>query len=109
MARHPVPNIDVFHNIARSGRIWLSQAGYGRSCRGLAKYGRVWPNTHGTPASRSSRSGDHQRSRRDSPEYDRSDGRAVSKRYSDGRDYRDCSEPLPRHGRDYRHLMTTSS
>ncbi|GJY24731.1 hypothetical protein Tco_0398389 [Tanacetum coccineum] len=32
----------------------------------------------GTPSSRSSRSGDHHRSRRDSPEYDRRDGRVMA-------------------------------
>ncbi|GJX62007.1 hypothetical protein Tco_0294907 [Tanacetum coccineum] len=35
----------------------------------------------GTPSSRSSRSGDHQRFRRDSLEYDRRDGRAVLRKY----------------------------
>ncbi|GKD37695.1 hypothetical protein Tco_1257902 [Tanacetum coccineum] len=45
---------------------------------------------------------------RDSTEYDRCEGRVVSRRYSDDRDYRDSSEPLPRHGRDYSHSMTTS-
>ncbi|GJU90961.1 hypothetical protein Tco_1303384 [Tanacetum coccineum] len=51
-----------------------------------------------TPSSRSSRSGDH---RRDSTEW--REGRVVLRRYSDDRDYRDRSKPLPRHGRDYRH------
>nr|GEW49428.1 pre-mRNA-splicing factor ATP-dependent RNA helicase DEAH7 [Tanacetum cinerariifolium] len=41
---------------------------------------------------RSSRSGDHRRSRRDSPEYDRHQGRVVSKKDSDDTDYRDRSE-----------------
>ncbi|GKE63825.1 hypothetical protein Tco_1514192 [Tanacetum coccineum] len=40
-----------------------------------------------TPSSRSSRSSDHRRSRDDSPEYDRREGRNVSLRYSDDRDY----------------------
>ncbi|GJV09714.1 hypothetical protein Tco_1351255 [Tanacetum coccineum] len=61
-----------------------------------------------TPSTRSSRSGDHRSSRRDSTEYDRCEGRVVSRRYSDDSDYRDSSEPLPRHGRDYSHSMTTS-
>ncbi|GJW66695.1 pre-mRNA-splicing factor ATP-dependent RNA helicase DEAH7, partial [Tanacetum coccineum] len=52
--------------------------------------------------SRSSRSGDHRRSRRDSPECDRRDGRVVSWKYSDDRDHQDRLEPSPRHGRDYR-------
>nr|GEU94961.1 DNA/RNA helicase, DEAD/DEAH box type, N-terminal [Tanacetum cinerariifolium] len=52
---------------------------------------------------RSSRSVDHQRSMHDSPKYDRRDGRVVSRRYSDDRDYRDRSKPLPRHRRDYKH------
>ncbi|GJU62967.1 hypothetical protein Tco_1244802 [Tanacetum coccineum] len=55
-----------------------------------------------TPSSRNSRSGDHRCSRRDSPEYDRREGRVVSRRYSDDRDYRDHLEPSPRHGRDNR-------
>ncbi|GKC14303.1 hypothetical protein Tco_1011085 [Tanacetum coccineum] len=60
-------------------------------------------------SSRSSISGDHRRSRRDSPEYDRREVRVVSRRYiSDDRDYRDRSEPSPHPGRGYRHLMTTS-
>ncbi|GKA91578.1 hypothetical protein Tco_0813448 [Tanacetum coccineum] len=54
------------------------------------------------PSSISSRSSDHRRSRDDSPEYDRREGRDVSMRYSDDRDYRDCSEPSPCHGRDNR-------
>nr|GFC90710.1 hypothetical protein [Tanacetum cinerariifolium] len=41
------------------------------------------------PSSRSSRSG--QRSRHDSPEYDRCDGKVISRKYSD--------EPSPHHGR----------
>ncbi|PWA93703.1 DNA/RNA helicase, DEAD/DEAH box type, N-terminal [Artemisia annua] len=57
----------------------------------------------------SSRSGDHRRSRRDSPESDRRE--AVKVGWSQGEvpevmiwimDYRDRSEPSPRHGRDYR-------
>ncbi|GJV48736.1 hypothetical protein Tco_1438948 [Tanacetum coccineum] len=36
-----------------------------------------------TPSSKSSRSGDHRRSRRNLPEYDRREGRVVSRRYSD--------------------------
>ncbi|GJV21122.1 hypothetical protein Tco_1370142 [Tanacetum coccineum] len=52
---------------------------------------------------RSSGRDDHRCSRRDSPEYDRHEGRVVSRRYSDDRDYRDRSKPLPRHRRDYRH------
>ncbi|GJZ11527.1 hypothetical protein Tco_0546286 [Tanacetum coccineum] len=55
-----------------------------------------------TPSSRSSRSSDHRRSRRHSPEYDRREGRAVSRRYTDDKDYRDRSEPSPRQGRDNR-------
>ncbi|GJZ92657.1 pre-mRNA-splicing factor ATP-dependent RNA helicase DEAH7 [Tanacetum coccineum] len=47
-----------------------------------------------TPSSRCSRSSDHRRSRDDSPEYDRREGRDVSMRYSDDRDYRDHSEPF---------------
>ncbi|GJZ29308.1 hypothetical protein Tco_0573955 [Tanacetum coccineum] len=58
--------------------------------------GRIWPglagyDQRGTPSSRSSRSGDHQCRRRDSPEYDWRDGKVVSRKYSD--------EPSPRHGR----------
>ncbi|GJR86582.1 hypothetical protein Tco_0210593 [Tanacetum coccineum] len=56
-----------------------------------------------TPSSRSSRSSDHRRSRDDSPEYDRREGRDVSLRYSDDRDYSGRSELSPRHGRDNRH------
>ncbi|GKC95827.1 hypothetical protein Tco_1161269 [Tanacetum coccineum] len=55
-----------------------------------------------TPSSRSSRSSDHRRSRRHSPEYDRREGRAVSRRYIDDKDYRDRSEPSSRQGRDNR-------
>ncbi|GJU06670.1 putative ribonuclease H-like domain-containing protein [Tanacetum coccineum] len=40
-----------------------------------------------TPSSRSSRSSDHRRSRDASPDYDRCEGRNVSLRYSDDRDY----------------------
>ncbi|GJR33798.1 hypothetical protein Tco_1209482 [Tanacetum coccineum] len=36
-----------------------------------------------TPSSKSSRSGDHRRSRRDLPEYDTREGRVVSRKYSD--------------------------
>ncbi|GJZ46007.1 hypothetical protein Tco_0593603 [Tanacetum coccineum] len=55
-----------------------------------------------TPSSRRSRSSDHRRSRRDSPEYDSHEGRAVSRRYIDDKDYRDRSEPSSRQGRDNR-------
>ncbi|GJY31567.1 hypothetical protein Tco_0415062, partial [Tanacetum coccineum] len=65
-----------------------------------ARYASTSLSECGTPSYRSSRSGDHQRSRRER--------RVVSRRYSDDRDYRDRSETLPSHGRDYRHLMTTS-
>ncbi|GJX07312.1 hypothetical protein Tco_0195244 [Tanacetum coccineum] len=66
-----------------------------------ARYASTSHAERDTP-SRSSRSGDRRRSRRDSPEYDRHQGRVVSRRHSDDRDYRNCSEPSPRHGRDYR-------
>ncbi|GJX32463.1 beta-D-glucosyl crocetin beta-1,6-glucosyltransferase-like protein [Tanacetum coccineum] len=56
------------------------------------------------PSSRSSRSSEHRRSRRHSPEYDRREGWAVSRRGdTDDKDYRDCSEPSPRQGRDNRY------
>ncbi|GJU41041.1 hypothetical protein Tco_1193998 [Tanacetum coccineum] len=119
-------------------RIWPGQSGYDRSCRGLAENGRVWQHMavsdqvwlvitgagrvlvgygryiagYGllwpriTPSFRSSRSGDHRRSRHDSTEW--REGRVFLRKYSDDRDYRNHSEPLPRHGRDYRHLTTTS-
>ncbi|GKA28627.1 hypothetical protein Tco_0714872, partial [Tanacetum coccineum] len=48
-----------------------------------------------TRSSRSSRSGDHRRSRRDSPEYDRREGWVVIIVVRDG------SEPTPHHGIDY--------
>ncbi|GJV70382.1 hypothetical protein Tco_1490377 [Tanacetum coccineum] len=51
-----------------------------------------------TPSSRSSRSSDHRRSRHHSPEYDRREGRAVSRRYIVDKD----SEPSSRQGRDNR-------
>ncbi|PWA41532.1 DNA/RNA helicase, DEAD/DEAH box type, N-terminal [Artemisia annua] len=52
-----------------------------------ARYVSTSHSEHVTPSSRSSRSDDHRRSRRYSPEYDRREGR---------------SEPSPRHGKDYR-------
>ncbi|GJY73177.1 retrotransposable element Tf2 [Tanacetum coccineum] len=64
-----------------------------------ARYASTSLSEPGTPSSRSSRSCDHQRSRRDSPEYDRREGWAVSRKYSDDRDRQDRSEPSPRHGR----------
>nr|GEY27533.1 protein root primordium defective 1 [Tanacetum cinerariifolium] len=64
-----------------------------------ARYASTSLSELGTPSSRSSRSGDHCRSRRDSPEYDRREGRVVSRKYSDDRDHQDRSEPSPRHGR----------
>ncbi|GKB62220.1 hypothetical protein Tco_0918406, partial [Tanacetum coccineum] len=66
------------------------------SCRG--KIESSWPSERITI--RISRSSDHRRSRRHSPEYDRREGRAVSRRYTDDKDYRDHSEPSPRQGRD---------
>ncbi|GJW17513.1 hypothetical protein Tco_0024949 [Tanacetum coccineum] len=45
------------------------------------RYASTSLSERGTPSSRSSRSGDHQCFRRDSPEYDRRDGRAVSRKY----------------------------
>ncbi|GKC29505.1 hypothetical protein Tco_1036799 [Tanacetum coccineum] len=55
-----------------------------------------------THSSRSYRSSDHRRSRCHSLEYDRREGREVSRRYTDDKDYRDRSEPSPRQGRDNR-------
>ncbi|GJS18439.1 hypothetical protein Tco_0412911, partial [Tanacetum coccineum] len=63
-----------------------------------ARYASTSHSERVTP-SRSSTSGDHQCSRRDSPEYDRRDGRAISRKYIDERDHQDRSEPPPRHGR----------
>ncbi|GKB09890.1 hypothetical protein Tco_0843813 [Tanacetum coccineum] len=80
------------------GTVWLVMTGYGRvlagygrvlaGIAGYARYASTSLSERGTPSSRSSRSGDHQCPRRDSPEYDRCDGRVVSRKYSD--------EPSPR-------------
>ncbi|GKC49733.1 hypothetical protein Tco_1072478 [Tanacetum coccineum] len=88
-------------DLAEYGRVWPDMAGSGRvmagssrvlaGIAGSARYASTLVSERGTPSSRSSRSGDHQRPRRDSPEYDRRDGRVVSRKYSD--------EPSPRHGR----------
>ncbi|GJX50105.1 hypothetical protein Tco_0276950, partial [Tanacetum coccineum] len=47
-----------------------------------------------TPSSRSSRSGDHHRSRRDSPEYDRHEGRVETVPY--------CRSELSSASRDHK-------
>ncbi|GKD60546.1 hypothetical protein Tco_1298055, partial [Tanacetum coccineum] len=68
---------------------WLDMAG---SWPDMVEFVRV------VPLHRSSRSSDHQRTRRDSPEYNRRDGRVVSRKYSVDRDHHDRSESSSRHG-----------
>ncbi|GJZ26681.1 hypothetical protein Tco_0570934 [Tanacetum coccineum] len=51
-----------------------------------ARYASTSLSERVTPSTRSSRSGDHRSSRRDSTEYDRCEGRVVSRRYSDDSD-----------------------
>ncbi|GJW31084.1 hypothetical protein Tco_0051116 [Tanacetum coccineum] len=67
--------------LAEYGRVWPDMAGSGRvmagssrvlaGIAGSARYASTLVFERGTPSSRSSRSGDHQCPRRDSPEYDR--------------------------------------
>ncbi|GKA82600.1 hypothetical protein Tco_0789348 [Tanacetum coccineum] len=111
--------------MAGSGRIWPGQAGYGRSCRGLAEYGRVWPDMAGSDRLWPGLA-DYDRVWPVMTGYGRvwlvmtgygrvlagygrvwpvmtgREGRAVSRRYTDDKDYGDRSEPSPRQGRDNR-------